>query len=324
MTKSVFILFAGILAFAAVCLPVRIGWCQEFFLYGGKMENVDAHDSATSWGLGFFQGLGEHAAVSLMHLNEGHVPNHHRDGYAAQVWLRTDVFKRRLSFLAGLGPHFYFDTRFTDHTDSVDTHGLGVMYSAALTWYAGCGLLFQIRGNWIEVQNDFSHLSVMGGLGYQLDPPAEDSADLARRKGGTDTGSQITLSAGDSVFNGAHADHTFAGALEYRRGIHPHLDVSFAFITEDSSTNHRYGIVGQLWAVRTVFSDRLSFGVGVGPYLAHDKNGRGRTRRVNGALGVTGAMMLGERLVVRGTWQRVVTPYDDDADIFLGGVGWRF
>jgi hypothetical protein len=320
LTKVVFVLFVGIVGL--IFFPAA-GWSQEFFLYGGKMEETDFRDSGTVWGLAYFQTVGDHFALSLTHLNEGHVPGHHRDGYTPQAWVGADLFQRQLSLAAGIGPYFYFDTRFTDQVESVDNHGLGIIYSAALTWHTKCGLLFQLRGNWIEVKSDFSHLSVIGGLGYRLDPLVEDRAGPARPKGRI-TENEITLSVGDSVLNGAHADHTLAAALEYRRGVHPYLDVTIGVLTEDPNTNHRYGVVGQLWAVRRAFGDRVSFGVGIGPYLAHDKSGMRGTQRLNGALGLTGAVMLGEHLLVRGTWQRVATPHDHDADIFLGGLGWRF
>jgi hypothetical protein len=62
-------------------------------------------------------------------INEGHVPNHHRDGIAAQFWIGTTAFDPRLSFAAGIGP-YYFDTTRTAGSDAeTDIHGWGVLYS---------------------------------------------------------------------------------------------------------------------------------------------------------------------------------------------------
>jgi hypothetical protein len=289
------------------------------------MEDTGTHDHASAWAASYLQGLGEHAAVSLMYLNEGHIPDHHRDGYAPQFWLRTNVFQRRLSLAAGVGPYFYFDTQSSNRSDSIDRHGLGVMYSAAFTWYTKSRLLFQVRGNWIDVANDFNHLSVMGGIGYQLDaPPVTGPVTRPPRRCSVATGNQVTLFVGDSVLNRAQATHTFAAALEYRRGVLPYLDVTIGPLTEDSNTNSRYGVAGQVWAVRTFFSDILSFGVGVGPYFAYDKNRGSGSTTLNGLIGLTGAVELGGHLMVRGVWHRVLTNYDHDADIFLAGLGWKF
>jgi hypothetical protein len=83
---------------------------QEFSLLGGEVKNADSRDSSYSWQLEYREAVGDHFAASFSYLNEGHVPNHHRDGHAIQLWGRTDFFNRSLSLAAGVGPYFYFDT----------------------------------------------------------------------------------------------------------------------------------------------------------------------------------------------------------------------
>ena len=296
-------------------------------MHVGEMQDNTTHDKATTWAVSYLQGLGEHFAVSLMYLNEGHVPGHHRDGYAPQLWVRKNIFDRHLSLSVGAGPYFYFDTQTpANRADSIDAHGLGGIYSAALSWYTDSRFIFQLRGNWIDAVNNFNSFSVMGAIGFQLDKPAiEGPIRRPPHEEDTGAGNQLTLLVGDAVLNRAHAVHTFASSLEYRRGLSPHFDVSLQAITEDSRDDQRYGLAGQLWAVRSFFHEHLSFGIGVGPYAGYDKNrGPDGSTTVNGLIGLTGGLRIGKHVMVRAIWDRVLTNYDHDADIFLAGLGYRF
>ena len=90
MKKTVFFLF--------LCLFASTAWSQELYVNIGPTKSTEAHDHATSWAVSYLQGLGEHAAVGLMYLNEGHIPEHHRDGYTPQFWLRTNFLHRQLLY----------------------------------------------------------------------------------------------------------------------------------------------------------------------------------------------------------------------------------
>ena len=309
-----------------LCFAASPAWSQEIYVNGGQQEDRVTHDKAATWSVSYLQGLGEHLAVGLMYLNEGHVPDNHRDGYAPQLWFRTNVLHRQLSLSAGIGPYLYFDTESTDRNDSYDAHGWGAMYSLALTWYTDSRFLFQIRGNYIDAVNSYNSFALMGGIGYQLDAPAaEGPLDTAPKERTSTTGNELSLLAGDAVLNRSQSRHTFATAVEYRRGISPHFDVTAQLMDEDSDRDERYGAAAQLWAVRTYFRDRLSFGIGVGPYLAHDKDrGPSGSTCLNGIIGLTGAYHFTEHWMIRFTWDRVLTDYDHDADIFLAGLGYRF
>ena len=83
---------------------------EEFSAFGGLIENAQSGYGSYQWQLDYRAGLGEHFAYSISYLNEGHLPDHHRDGYGAQVWARANALDRRLSLAAGVGPYFYFDT----------------------------------------------------------------------------------------------------------------------------------------------------------------------------------------------------------------------
>jgi hypothetical protein len=307
-------------------LTASLSWGQEFYVYGGGVENTSTDDQDQVWGLAYMQGVGEHAMVSFTYLNEGHLPDHHRDGYAVQFWGRTTIIDRRLSLAAGIGPYAYCDTA-SGQIESYNTHGWGGMFSLAATWYAESRWLFQVRGNWIGTTNSFNSLSVTGGIGYQLDaPPTPGPRTVAPRQNERTTNNEITLFVGESTLNRLESRHTAAEAVEYRRGLTRHIDWTIGFLNEGSSIPlERYGVTSQFWLVRAFFDDHLALGVGLGPYLAHDEyRGRQGSTTVNALIGFTGSYRFSSRWAVRLTWDRVATNYDQDTDVLLGGLTYRF
>ena len=309
-------------------LTASPSWGQEFYAYGGWVENTDTHhDQDDAWGLAYMQGVGEHAMMSFTYLNEGHVSGHHRDGYTPQFWGRTSIIDRRLSFAAGIGPYFFFDTVSGRQNDSYDTHGWGGIFSLAATWYTESRWLFQVRGNWIGAVNSFNSFSVTGGIGYQLDAPSSPGPRTAAPcQTESTTNNEITLFAGESTLNRLESRHTAAEALEYRRGLTNHIDWTIGFLNEGSSIPlERYGVTSQLWLVRAFFDDCLALGVGLGPYLAYDEyRGRQGSTSVNALIGLTASYRVSSQWAVRLTWDRVATNYDQDTDILLGGLTYRF
>ena len=309
-------------------LHVTTSWAQEFYAYGLRIEDANAHNHAYSWGLAYMEGVGEHAMVSLTYLNEGHFPDHHRDGYALQFWGRTTIIDRRLSLAAGIGPYLYFDTvSGRGQIDSYDTQGLGGIFSLAATWYTESRWLFQVRGNWIGIANSFNTLSVSAGIGYQLDAPSSPGPRTAApRQDEQTTNNEITLFMGESTLNRFESRHTAAEALEYRRGLTSNIDLTVGFLNEGSSIPlERYGITSQLWLVRAFFDDRVALGVGFGPYLAYDEyRGRQGSTTVNALIGLTASYRLSPNWAVRLIWDRVATNYDQDTDVVLGGLAYCF
>ncbi len=315
--------------FILLALLSSPAWGQEIFVQAGSTESTDNHHPAPRWGLAYQQGLSEHVAVGLTYINEGHIPNHHRDGYEPQIWFRANVIERRLSLAAGIGPYLYFDTTSArPGPGSYDSHGWGAVASLAATWYTDSRLLYQIRANYIEAINSFNSVSVTVGLGYQLDAPAKEGPlEKAPKETENTTLRQISAFAGDAVLNRFQSRHSVAEAIEYRTGIVPHLDVSFGLLNEEgpSRGDDRYGVMGQAWAVRSFLKDRLTFGVGAGPYLARDENrGTGGSTTLNAIIGLTAALNFSDHWVGRFIWDRVLTNYSHDADVFLVGLGYRF
>jgi hypothetical protein len=92
-----------------------------------------------------------------------------------------------------------------------------------------------------------------------------------------------------------------------------------------SSLIDRYGLTTQIWLAKDFFDDRLALGAGVGFYLAEDRR---REQRSGGFLceivSITVSYRLSPHWLIRSTRDRIITDYDRDTDIFLGGIGYRF
>ncbi|MGB9329634.1 MAG: hypothetical protein WCB10_02570 [Steroidobacteraceae bacterium] len=126
---------------AAGCAPAC---AQELYALGGAQYTQSLKETSYSYAIEYAHNLSDYAYASFTWLNEGHVTDHHRDGYSPQIWLRWPSNSRRLLLSAGVGPYRYYDTTYAAETGSVtDAHGWGVLYSAAAQWYVHAPLVLQ-------------------------------------------------------------------------------------------------------------------------------------------------------------------------------------
>jgi len=311
------------------CVPVS---AQELFLLGGVMQNTATSESDKAWQLEYREGLGEHFAYSLSYLNEGHVPDHHRDGNAALLWTRVSLLDRRLSLAAGLGPYFYYDTTNAHGSDSYSNrHGWGTMASAAATWYTADRWLVQLRTNWIETYDSIDSLSTLIGIGYQLEAPSGPGpVDSARPVTSAPTDNELTLFGGTTIVNSFDSPDSVAVGLEYRRGIDRYLDWTIGWLHEgDNRLVRRNGLTTQFWLVKAFFEDRFALGVGGGIYIVIDRyqhllENSESGKALSGLVTLTGSYRFQQHWDLRTSWNRIVTDYSRDTDVILGGIGYRF
>jgi hypothetical protein len=314
------IIFA--LLFVVLACPVI---AQELFVNGGATRDTKTGTTAGQWSVTYLQGLGDHAAFSFSYINEGHQPNHYRDGLAGQIWGRTSILDKQLSLALGVGPFAYADTKVTTVRDVYeDAHGFGIISSATATWLGLSPLLFQVRFNYIETQHSFDTLSATFGIGYLLDakPSQPKQVQSART-----TNNEITLFLGQTVLNSAKGEKDTAMSVEYRRSLFRYVDWTIAWLNEgDTRPIGRWGVNTQLWAVRDFFNDHLVLGIGAGPYFARDKysGDEGQRTTVAGDLSFMAAYRFHPRFAIRAAFSRIITDYCRDTDVFLGGLVYRF
>jgi len=99
---------ARVVVCAAFCVASGTVQAQEFSLLAGPLRS--GSQNTYSWEANYREGLGRYVAWSFSWLNEGHIPDHHRDGQALQIWGRLPLWDDRLELSAGAGPYRYFDT----------------------------------------------------------------------------------------------------------------------------------------------------------------------------------------------------------------------
>lgn len=311
---------AAIAATAASAWPAH---AQELSLYTGVLAPDNALPWVRAWGFGYRRAFSERTALSFEWLNEGAVRNNHRDGLAFQYWWRMPLFDRRLSIDAGIGPYVFFNTTSNGLRDD---HGWAALMSVAATWYASHRLFYQLRLNQVVAANSFDSTSLMFGIGYQLDAPRARGPLGGGPGDSVPAGDQLTALVGQSTVNNRGTPDSFAWAIEYRHGLGRYFDATLSWLDEGSTNlSDRRGVAAQLWLRRSFMADRLSLGIGAGPYYAIER----RTPDGNGSpvsllFTMTAAYNVSRHWSARLEWHRVMTTYDKDSDVLLAGVGYRF
>ena len=305
---------------------------QELYFLGGAISDTAGSDRSYIWALEYMQGLGKNTALSVSWLNEGHLPNNHRDGITALLWGRVNALHQRLSLAAGIGPYLYYDTEAARQGRGFhDSHGVGAIASLAGIWYTDSRWLMQLRANWVNTSNSIDTCSVMMGIGYQLDAPTQRgplSEALPQHE--RTTNNEITAFIGQTISNSLNSQQGIAQSVEYRRGLARYVDWSVAWLYEgDERLIRRNGFITQLWAVREFFDDHLALGVGVGPYVLIDKYrdpraNEGSANSLAGIVTLSGSYRLTPQWAMRLAWNRITTNYNGDADIILLGPSYRF
>jgi len=314
-------------AAAALYIGADHASAQEFGLYSGPLTGEHSHSYA--WSLDYTEGFGQYLAGSITWLNEGHIPDHHRDGPLVQVWGRFPLAQRRFVVALGVGPYRYFDTEAAEQgLGYSNTHGWGVVYSGRATWYSSRRWTVNLQLNHVQAANGPSTTAVMLGVGYQLDAPdSPGMRDFALPRTYKVTNNEVTLMAGASILNSIDSQTSAAEAIEYRRGLTNYLDVTLGYLHEGSGgALRRDGATAQLWLTRAFFGERLTMGIGAGLYAAiHRGEATGDGDGIlSGLVSVSASYRVAQHWSARVTWNRVVTRYSRDTDVILAGIGYRF
>ena len=300
-------------------------FAQELYLLNGiTRDRAIGGDDSFAWVLDYSERLSEHFSYSLVYVNEGHLVGHHRDGLGAQLWAKTDLLDRRLSVAVGAGPYLYFDTAARPApVVYADEHGVSMIYSLATTWHLNPRWGIQLRANYIAIPRSIDTTSFLVGIGYKFDARALPGASAPWSAGGRNV-NEVTAYLARTYVNNFEAETAAGQALEYRRNLSRNVEWTLSAINEGNpGPLNRRGVMSEIWATRTVFDDRVTFGVGIGPYLSYDRRDNDRAR-LSGAVSLTASYRFPEHWVARATWHRVATDYHKDTDVFLIGAGYRW
>ena len=317
--------------FVMLACPAYAG---EISVLGGYGVTNNPTQKAGGYQVEYLEGLGEHFAWSFSYLNQGHFIEHHRDANAINLWLRTNLIDRQLSLAVGAGGVLYYDTIIPPPpTPASDFHGWGTMLSVAANWYTKSRWIYELRGSWIRGGQSFDTLSVLAGIGYQLDPPAKPGP-VAEAPTLTEptTKNEVTLFGGETVVNVPNpgSGRSRGVYLEYRRGLWRYLEFTVGGLYEGhNALTDRYGLTTQLWLAKSFLHDRIALSAGGGGYFAIDERRDPVLNRSSGVfiseiVSMSGSFRLTPHWHIRATWDRIITSYSRDSDIFLAGLGYRF
>jgi hypothetical protein len=321
------------------CLLVCSGLslrAQELTFLAGTTTNDGPKNSSYAWQVDYRQDFYKYFASSISYINEGHLPDHYRDGTAWEGWGNLPFFDDRIALSLGAGVYYFYDTE-TLAGGSADIHGTAPIVSLSLTGYFSDRVFYRVMFNRISPSGDTKTTTATFGVGYWFGltrrPVGEQPGKDPTVESKYVTPPQLTLFGGQTVVNTFLSPKAYAAAAEFRQGILPHLDGTASFIYEgDPKIERRSGVAFQLWPVNTFFDESTSVGVGVGPYVFIDRNhpvNSGQTVNVGlkdpaavaPLVSLTIARQLSDDWIVRVVWDRVTSNYNRDSDIFLVGLG---
>ncbi|MGA8181521.1 MAG: hypothetical protein WB792_15780 [Desulfobacterales bacterium] len=302
----------------------------ELHLLGGIIRDTSMSDFSYTYSVEYKQELGEYTAASLSYLNEGHLPDHHRDGIALQMWGHTKPMRRHFVLAAGLGPYYYYDTDLAGRGASFrDDHGLGAMFSIAGLWYTKSPWVIQLRTNFIKT-NNIDTYSAMLGVGYRLDYQQKHVSSSGVQHAPEKTrNNEIAVLIGQTIVNSRSSPKSTAQSIEYRRRITSYLEWTVALLNEgDNRLIRRNGLISQAWLVRDFFDEHLSLGAGFGPYVLIDRyrspDNNESEETLAGIVTLSASYRFTPTWLIRLSWNRIATTYNRDTDVFLIGPGFRF
>jgi hypothetical protein len=307
-------------------------WSQEINLFIGTMVDSETKDRSYAWQLEYGEEIANHFTCSVSYLNEGHIPDHHRDGDIFQLWIYQKFLDQRISVAGGIGPYYYYDTTIAHNGSSYsNAHGLGYIASLAATWDIENHWLAQLRTNMIHTQDDLDTTVLLIGIGYRFNMtiPVQEYPQRPLESGKI-LSNEVTILMGGSILNSFDSQNSFSWCAEYRRALLPSIDWTIAYLNEgDNDLVHRHGLNTQLWLIRNVIEDNLWFGIGGGLYvfkenIDEDNSATLSSESTSGIFSMTGTFRFYPSWDARITWNRVISHNNLDSDVILGGVGYRF
>lgn len=170
--------------FAALALSTAATvHAQDVTAQFGALRVNDTGEHTFSGSLAYTHPLSDYAAVSVSYINEGHPEAHHRDGFASQFWLRTPVDRHGMSYGAGVGKYFSFDTTELPNDQYTNDHNWATIYSVQATYhYPDSRWYNQVQINRIVPRGSKdSTTALMVGVGYRFDGVRGDKLHLDDR-----------------------------------------------------------------------------------------------------------------------------------------------
>jgi hypothetical protein len=314
---------------AALALGMSCARAETLIALGGINQPDDHAESTYAWQVEYQENLASWLAASLSWLNEGHLPDDHRDGAAAQLWVRAPSW-HDLTFSFGAGPYFYFDTEARDGNSTyADAHGIGGIATASIAVDLGASWFVSLNASGIYTPGDIHTYDFMLGVGYRF-VPLDRSLDLLRAAADStaDPGrQQLQAFGGMKIFNDLNAQQKQTFGLDYHVALNQAAAWSATWFDDPGSAQSLHDrIASQFWLVRQIDRAHLALSIGLGGYYQFGTpiTPTASFERLSGLSGIRAEWEPTRRLSLIFTWYRKFTTDNTDRDLLTLGAGWRF
>lgn len=277
-----------------------------YIMFGGL---TGLGEKTYAYQAGFDRNVSENFSIGATYYNEGHLPNDHRDGLSVQGWYGLKL-SHDLALKLGIGPYLSMDGNYSG--TEVNQKGYGILSSVALKWYpTSSSWYLRAQYNNVLLVNGYGSNAVLLGIG----------TDYEKRKASLVPDTEFGVWGGISRTTNANTNNGLAFQIEGKRPINDYLSYSVAYLDEgNNGSTNRQGIMGQLWLEG--HSEKWNYGAGFGPYLAYDKMQSGPNLLAAGSFRLTRNVTKSTQLGF--TYNRVVSTYNRDADVYLFGGSVKF
>lgn len=333
---------SAVLAILLAGLGAPAGRSQETSIGLGRLHGIGHETLTYSWQLQYLRPIREGWAGSIGWLNEGHIPDHHRDGPYIQGWRLHRMKGNDLRLGLGVGAYRFFDTTeggagpaFQNH------HGIKPLLSLSAQYPLPGGAVEAF----IRVNRTFGSglpqtQAFLVGISLPFtprDPGMRRDAPAPRTPRGvpSDPDHELTIFLGRTILNSFESEATEllgATAIEYRRRLEGHFDVSIGYFDEGGLDSvRRDGIAPQIWFSQRSADGRWLIGFGAGPYFSRDfpaEDRRNAGSSVTIRTSTRYSMVIGRHIrghwAGRLQWNRTLTRYHRDTDVLMVGLAYQW
>jgi len=316
------------LSFLLGACPGQVLRGQELGFMAGGLRATDPHVNTYSWQLFYRHRLRQRVGLSFAWTNEGHLPNHHRDGCSLQGWYCLAGWERDFSLALGVGPYRYYDTIPLPGGEHINHHGVGLITTLqGVHSKPGHPWSWLVQLNDIRIRGETNTTSLMLGFSHRFDRRHSHAKEGVRS--GPVPRNVLGVFIGRTILNSLKSEASEAWILEYRRSVSPHWSLAFAYANEgDPVLMRRDGLSLQAWIGGNPGSGKLYLGVGAGPHLGrislHEDSGESPDsfNRIGMRVSMGAGWRFNDDWMLRAAWHRTYSGYDRDTDMFVTGVGY--
>lgn len=323
---------AALAMVSMVSLSVPLSAQMVAFEAGG-LKGTESEGNTYSWRMEYRQPLGDGWGVGLGWLNEGHLPDHHRDGQALQLWKYWQPRKGRLMIGLGAGVYHFYDTKTGALSGYENEHGYRGLFTLSALY------AFGQNGRWIglleinrtEGASSPQSQALLAGIGIRIGKPFHETVGAPSTRN-LIVDQSVNLYVGTAIQNSFSSESDSGYQVEYRQNFAPTWEWSVAYSNEGSlGTFQRDGFVAQAWYGDWFLDQKLKLAFGAGPYVTNTRELDPQTREITGRqvkvvgrITVLVAYRTSRQVLLSAAWNRTATDDHKDTDLIVAGLGYAW